>query len=207
MHYYGARGVDLFFAISGILICTRLPEEEHIDGIIDIKRFYIRRLFRIQPAALAYLATISLMMALQAFSRTPKDVLYSALMVRNYFPLRTTPGDWYTAHFWSLAVEEHFYLLLPGFLVVFRQRRVAILVFVLLILEAWRIIVLDHAQLQFGNLGMRTDLAALGILLSVLAALLLRRPWVRSNWERFSCAVGRDFGGCCCLDLVAFPKG
>jgi peptidoglycan/LPS O-acetylase OafA/YrhL len=50
---YGGYGVYLFFAISGLLITTRILEEEEICGYFDIRRFYIRRIFRIQPAALA----------------------------------------------------------------------------------------------------------------------------------------------------------
>ena len=56
---FGGYGVNLFFAISGLLITTRILEEEHILGRFDIKRFYIRRLFRIQPAAMFYLAVIA----------------------------------------------------------------------------------------------------------------------------------------------------
>src|SRR5438309_1226291 len=55
-HEYGRLGVDLFFAISGMLICTRLLEEEAALGQISLKGFYIRRFFRILPPAFAYLA-------------------------------------------------------------------------------------------------------------------------------------------------------
>src|ERR1700731_4331889 len=54
--YIGGYGGSLFFAISGILITTRILEEESLCGFFDIKKFYIRRIFRIQPAAWAYLA-------------------------------------------------------------------------------------------------------------------------------------------------------
>jgi peptidoglycan/LPS O-acetylase OafA/YrhL len=186
IHWEGGHGVDLFFAISGILICTRLLEEEQLNGAINLKAFYIRRLFRIQPAALVYLAVISLLMVFQALDRAPKDVLFAALMVRNYLPFDQSPHAWYTKHFWSLAVEEHFYLLLPGFLFLVRKNRIAILGAIVFMLAIWRAIVLEHVQLQFGwSLNLRTDLAVGGILLASLVALLLRNPDVRGWMHRW----------------------
>ncbi len=49
IHFVGTLGVDLFFAISGILICSRLLDEELRHGSISLKGFYIRRTFRIFP--------------------------------------------------------------------------------------------------------------------------------------------------------------
>jgi peptidoglycan/LPS O-acetylase OafA/YrhL len=181
IHWEGGYGVELFFAISGILICTRLLEEERLEGAIHLKSFYIRRVFRIQPAAFAYLAVISLLMIFQTIDRAPKDVLYAALMLRNYLPLHQSPHAWYTEHFWSLAVEEHFYLLLPSFLFLIRRHRIAILGAILFAQGIWRVAVLDHPRLQIGwHQNFRTDLAVGGILLGALFALLLRLPQVRA---------------------------
>jgi peptidoglycan/LPS O-acetylase OafA/YrhL len=178
----GDRGVQLFFALSGILICSRLLDEEEVRGRIDIKGFYIRRVCRIQPAALAYLAVVSGLMMLNVITRAPKEVSSAVLLVRNILPLHASMSAWYTAHYWSLSVEEHFYLLLPGFLVLSRKFRLWLLAPVVLLLEIWRYIVLVHPQLQFGwNLVFRTDMAVQGILLAALAALLLRRLDVK-DW-------------------------
>jgi peptidoglycan/LPS O-acetylase OafA/YrhL len=188
IHYYGARGVDLFFALSGILICSRLLEEEQIRGRIDIKGFYLRRVFRIQPAAWAYLAFVGALMLFHAIGGGPKDLLYSVLLVRNVLPLHPALESWYTAHYWSLSVEEHFYLLLPGFLLLFRRYRIWVMAATVVLLEVWRNIVFRHPSLQFGwLLEFRTDLAVEGILLAALVALLLRRSevlaWLR-RWLR-----------------------
>ena len=56
---FGALGVILFFAISGVLISTRILEEEDLSGRFHIKLFYIRRFFRIQPAAWAFLVVVA----------------------------------------------------------------------------------------------------------------------------------------------------
>jgi peptidoglycan/LPS O-acetylase OafA/YrhL len=55
----GHHGVDLFFAISGLLICSRLLDEEKKFGHISLRGFYVRRAFRILPPALLFLAVIA----------------------------------------------------------------------------------------------------------------------------------------------------
>src|SRR5258708_16736007 len=60
----GALGVDIFFGISGFLICTRLLQEEQKQGRISLKNFYIRRGFRILPPYLFFLSILSLILTL-----------------------------------------------------------------------------------------------------------------------------------------------
>jgi peptidoglycan/LPS O-acetylase OafA/YrhL len=107
-------GVDVFFAISGYLICSLLLKEKSIDGTIDLPAFYRRRAFRILPALIGYLAAIG---TLREAGILPTvsigELLSSLLFVRNYFD-----GSWYTGHFWSLAIEEHFYIFVPVMLMV-----------------------------------------------------------------------------------------
>jgi peptidoglycan/LPS O-acetylase OafA/YrhL len=171
----GDRGVQLFFALSGFLICTRLLREESRFGAISLRSFYVRRLCRIQPAALTYLALVSLLMLSGAIPRAWSAVAGAALMIRNFFPVRAT--NWQTAHFWSLAVEEHFYLFLPGFLVLCRRYRMAILSALVMLFEVWRLVVLQTPRLRgFAPLVyLRTDMVIGGILLGGVFALALRK--------------------------------
>jgi peptidoglycan/LPS O-acetylase OafA/YrhL len=84
----GGDGVEMFFALSGILICSRLLKEETKLGAISLRSFYTRRLFRIQPAALSYLAILSLVMLWQGrFAAEWGNLAGGALMVRNFLPL------------------------------------------------------------------------------------------------------------------------
>lgn len=183
----GGHGVELFFALSGFLICTRLLREETSSGSISLKSFYTRRLFRIQPAALTYLAVVVLLGSAGVIALYLRGVFGAALMIRNLWPPPPAPGYWYTAHFWSLAVEEHFYLLLPGFLVLCRRRRLAILSLAIIGLEIWRFIVFAHPALQqFGILiYLRTDVVLDDILLGSLFAVALTRVSFRSLAERW----------------------
>jgi peptidoglycan/LPS O-acetylase OafA/YrhL len=196
-----SRGVQLFFALSGFLICTRMLREEERVGSISLRSFYTRRLFRIQPAALAYLFVIVVLNLTGVVPHFWPGVVAAVLMIRNIWPLALKPGYWYTAHFWSLAVEEHFYLLLPGFLILFRRSRLTIMLGAELTLEIWRIVVLNSPRLQTGlswQLIQRTDMAIEGILVgSVFAialtnvrlmrfAMLYLRPWVAVLYTAFA---------------------
>lgn len=184
---YGDRGVQLFFAISGILICSRLLEEQRVHGSISMRSFYIRRLFRIQPAAIVMLAAVYLLALLGVFHVSVGAMLASLLSYRNFFnaaDAKTLAGDRYTVHFWSLAVEEHFYLLLPAILVFFRRRAVPVLVVLSAVFLLWPPVAhklgFTAAQLSY----QRTDLALQDLLVPALLAVLLTRPVFRERMIR-----------------------
>jgi peptidoglycan/LPS O-acetylase OafA/YrhL len=117
---FGAHGVDVFFGLSGFLITRRLLEEKAARGDIHLGGFYVRRAFRILPPYLLYLVAVGLLGAAGVLGVGRLEWWSSALFFRNYLPelsSSSTGGGWYTAHFWSLAVEEHFYLLWPALLI------------------------------------------------------------------------------------------
>jgi peptidoglycan/LPS O-acetylase OafA/YrhL len=124
-------------------------------------------------------------MVFGVLNRDFSGVVFAASLVRNYFPLHGSVNGWYTGHFWSLSVEEHFYLLFPSLLVIFRKYRVSILVVLICVLKVWQLLVDKHRFLQFGWApAYRTDIAVTGILLAASVALLLIRPRVRA-WCQF----------------------
>ena len=97
----GWVGVDLFFVLSGFLVSGLLFDEHAKTGTIDPLRFLIRRGWKIYPAFYVFvLVAIRLDNA-----HTPKQLLSELFFLQSYIP-----GVW--QHTWSLAVEEHFYLLL-----------------------------------------------------------------------------------------------
>jgi peptidoglycan/LPS O-acetylase OafA/YrhL len=128
---YGGYGVYLFFAISGFLITTRILEEEKLCGVFNIGRFYIRRLFRIQPAALAYLAVVAGLMLIGLGSRDGYvetwHSWFAALLLFTNFTFHVADAPRLTGHFWTLAVEEHFYILLSLSLLLFKRHRAWVL--------------------------------------------------------------------------------
>jgi peptidoglycan/LPS O-acetylase OafA/YrhL len=105
----GQFGVTLFFFLSGYLITTLLRREFMRDGTIKLKAFYLRRMVRIIPPmylAIALGAVCSWAGLIYELDFT--GLGYDLLFLTNYFPVSGTPIG-----LWSLAVEEHFYLLFP----------------------------------------------------------------------------------------------
>jgi peptidoglycan/LPS O-acetylase OafA/YrhL len=103
--YLGAFGVRVFFVISGYLITRLLLEERQRNGKISLQAFYIRRCFRIFPAAFAVIA-ITALLSPQARPELPWALTYTM----SYHFNRSTE---LFGHLWSLSVEEQFYLLWP----------------------------------------------------------------------------------------------
>ena len=105
--FMGSVGVDIFFVISGFLISGLLFED--LPSRIRVRRFYLRRSFKMLPQ---YLAVVLVSMAVLFFSAPselhPLGVLSYFLLFQNYIaPIGLL------AHLWSIAVEEHFYILYP----------------------------------------------------------------------------------------------
>jgi peptidoglycan/LPS O-acetylase OafA/YrhL len=105
-------GVNIFFVISGFLITLLLLKEETKSGTISLKGFYIRRVIRIFPVYYFTLLVYFGLQLLNVFYLTPTSWITSITYTK-YFNFNNDPGDWETGHFWSLSVEEHFYLIWP----------------------------------------------------------------------------------------------
>ena len=136
---HGGSGVAVFFAISGFLICHLLLEEHDQTGSIDLARFYLRRCVRIMPAYYVALVGVTLIAALGAIRLDNPQLMSCLLFYRNYMPLGMDEASgYYTAHFWSLSVEAHFYLMWP-LIVAFLPRRAGRIAFMLAIgVLIWR---------------------------------------------------------------------
>jgi peptidoglycan/LPS O-acetylase OafA/YrhL len=185
-HQVGWAGVDLFFAISGLLICSRLLEEEQLNGKISLRDFYVRRVFRILPAAYAFLAVALFLGLLHQVPYSIPATLAAVLMVRNYWGAFSgvLPNELYTDHFWSLSVEEHFYLLLPGILV-FVKRRTLLLLFLTGISYAWFTRFVLYGQITNGLVLSRTDLRIHGLLFPAVLAIALSQPYWRAVGKKW----------------------
>lgn len=122
----GGFGVTIFFFLSGYLITTLLRREVGRTGDVDVVAFYKRRAWRILPPMYLCLAvaTIFGLLGVTATDPSARAVLFQALHLTN-FMLVLDPGAGVpdgTFAYWSLAIEEHFYLVYP-FVAMFLLRR------------------------------------------------------------------------------------
>lgn len=111
---YGGLGVDLFFVLSGFLVSGLLFREYQSTGQARVGRFLLRRAFKIYPPFYVFLIVSVLLRLQRGDMLTRLDVLCEALFVQNY-----GPHVW--SHTWSLAVEEHFYILLALIVLVLQR--------------------------------------------------------------------------------------
>jgi peptidoglycan/LPS O-acetylase OafA/YrhL len=168
---YGSFGVDIFFGISGLLITKLLLEERDQAGAISLKGFYTRRAFRILPPCFAYLAVVGLSVGF----KTPWEFLGSVFFFRNYMP--GVLGGWATGHLWSLAIEEHFYLIWPALLIwLGRRRGAAGAAWLGIGIALWRVAVANNhwtETLIAVPVHFRTDLRLDSLLWGAVAAFVL----------------------------------
>lgn len=120
-------GVTVFFFLSGFLITKLLLNEFAKDKTINIVNFYGRRVFRIvPPLALVLIVTYTLTaLGILIGFASIKSFLAQFFYFANYYSLFFGPDNKIpsgTAVFWSLAVEEHFYLVFPGILLLMLRK-------------------------------------------------------------------------------------
>lgn len=119
-------GVRIFFVLSGFLITSLLLNERDATGRISIRGFYERRIARIVPASYLYIAAIGVLTALQV-TRVPLGsflaaVTYTVNIPRLWGHAAASMQAVEFGHFWTLSIEEQFYLFWPGMLVFLGNR-------------------------------------------------------------------------------------
>ena len=124
----GGFGVTIFFFLSGYLITTLLRQETLKYGMVSLRSFYIRRAFRILPPMYITLAVTYLLVWAKLASGPAGFLgfLSALLYVNNYYSLLahspTLPIG--ATILWSLAIEEHFYLIFPFVYRAFLRNRI-----------------------------------------------------------------------------------
>ena len=115
----GWVGVDLFFVLSGFLVSGLLFKQHKKEGRIGPVNFLVRRAFKIYPAFWVFLAASAAYFAFMQVDSYWSKFWNEALFITNY----TYNGDRFWRHTWSLAVEEHFYIMLPILLLAIQRDR------------------------------------------------------------------------------------
>jgi peptidoglycan/LPS O-acetylase OafA/YrhL len=113
---FGGFGVLTFFAISGFVITTVLLKEKNEKGLIDLKKFYLRRFFRIIPALFLYLFVLFILNKVYDLNISKMDFV-SHLFFFDNIPHSVShlniSRSWYLGHLWTLTIEQQFYLIYP----------------------------------------------------------------------------------------------
>lgn len=129
----GGLGVTIFFFVSGFIITRLLLGEIATTGRLDLRAFYIRRMFRLAPAMVVFIAICYVAMAALGVTISSASVAAALLYVANYHTIYSAEPALDTfavisplAVLWSLSVEEHFYLVFPAVLVLFRKSPAAL---------------------------------------------------------------------------------
>lgn len=173
----GAYGVDLFFALSAYLITSLLLRERAVTGTIDLRGFYLRRILRIWPLYLsfvAFAAVVGKFFPAQQLGRS--YVLGFTLMAGNWiYVLHGLPHS-FAIPLWTVSIEEQFYLSWPLALRKATPQRIALIAVGLLLLahglRAWMVATGATANAMEYNTFTRLDPIALGILVALVADLL-----------------------------------
>jgi peptidoglycan/LPS O-acetylase OafA/YrhL len=170
---YGALGVHVFFVLSGYLITSLLLREYERSSTISLRDFYIRRAFRIFPAAFVFLAVVIVLYWHQMrWYHVAAAVFYAANM--------DIARPWIFGHLWSLSIEEQFYLLWPFAIKKWQSHKTAILLCVLVATPVFWV-GLHAFKVRNGLLGSLpayADQLAIGCLLAIFAP---RLPKIRGS--------------------------
>ena len=187
----GGLGVSIFFVISGFLITTLLCGEFDRTGSISLHEFYIRHAFRILPVFYVVLG-LGVVAVATGLIGDGLDADATASQFLHYFNFYAISHDGYsivpgTGVYWSLAIEEHFYVVFP---VVFlwmsrrtwsRTRQGAVLLVLCALVLVWRIVLVYAHDVDEVRTYLGTDTRVDGLLFGCAAALIANPAFLRTG--------------------------
>jgi peptidoglycan/LPS O-acetylase OafA/YrhL len=196
---WGWVGVDLFFALSGFLITGILFDAKGCDGFF--RNFYARRTLRIMPLYFGFLFFIVVMNQLHCIFYpwiSLDDLVWLVSYTYNFGVVFTGRNIGGLLHYWSLAVEEHFYLLWPLAVWALRRRTLMRLCLTVAAVSSLLrvIVVLSGAWPGSAAVVVITPCRLDGLLAGSFVALAWRDP---SDWAGLQRYVGRLVLGSGCL--------
>lgn len=183
----GGLGVYVFFVISGYLITRLLFLEKKSDGYINIPAFYFKRVVRLYPAILFY--TIFVIISYYFLNididwiQPLSSIFYFANYLYAYREIHHLSSSVMPfGIFWSLSVEEHFYLIFPFVFIFSRAKPLVLVGFSLFVCVAsliWRVYFASFNPEFLGTevIYMRTDFRADAIAYGVMLAAICESSW------------------------------
>lgn len=192
----GGLGVTIFFFLSGYLITTLLRMEYDRSERVDFRQFYLRRVLRIFPPFYLVLAIATGLTAAGVIrgELNPAAVLSQLFYLNNYYVLATGTFDGFapgTGIYWSLAVEEHFYLVFPFAYLGLRRlfpdgrRQAIVLGLACALVLLWRCILVyglgSSEERTYIATDTRIDSILFGCILAIVANPMLDKPRIASR--------------------------
>jgi len=163
----GGLGVTIFFFLSGFLITTLLRGEYEQHDAINLRHFWIRRILRILPPFYTVLiVSLGLSWLIDPPGTLyPPAVMSQLLQYTNYWVIdHGFPGQPRgTGVYWSLAVEEHFYLVFPWLYIAMQRAKLALrsqalcLWVLCAVVLLWRLYLVSHAHVSLNRTYMASD--------------------------------------------------
>ena len=196
---HGWLGVDLFFVLSGFLITGILLDSREKPDYF--KNFYMRRFLRIMPLYFTVIAICWLL-----YPQDHRYLLLSAGFLANVYYVFGLEQPHGSGVLWSLAVEEHFYLVWPCLVKVCSRRTITLIALAIVagipFVRVWALHAgFDRVNEIYVYTWTRCDGLALGALMAI---------WVRSRWADRRNSLRLAAGLCCAslvLTLVGIPYG
>jgi peptidoglycan/LPS O-acetylase OafA/YrhL len=182
-------GVLAFFVLSGFLITRLIIAEERETNTVSLKRFYVRRSFRIFPAFYAYWLFWVIFATSRHHALNGPQTLSAFLYVSNYYQALFGDPNNGLSHAWSLGVEEQFYLLWPFAFLLLRNngRRFTALVILIPLLWVYREALIHVVHVNQRYIYEAFDTRVDHILIGCLLAVALECGRFTGLW-RIACA-------------------
>ena len=199
---YGYLGVELFFLLSGFIICYALPRDYIFKR--DVKTFLLKRFVRIEPPyVLSIVAIIILNKIAQSFNAIPFSFSFSNFLLHLGYLNNWGFGEYYNVVYWTLGIEFQFYLLIALLFPLLNSRSNTALWFVFIFLFLLSFVDLKGVQVIFSYLpifctGFLVFLYRFKKSISLPVYLLtttvfLALIWYKLNFAAFACIIAGLF--------------
>jgi peptidoglycan/LPS O-acetylase OafA/YrhL len=176
---HGWLGVDLFFVLSGFLITGILLDSREKPNYF--RNFYARRFLRIIPLYYTVIAVMWL-----CYGGPARYFVLSYLFLANFASAFRANVPHGAGVFWSLAVEEHFYLLWPLLVRILSRRNLALFAFGVVVFVPTLRLWAESARISYEAIYSYSYFRFDGLALGALLAIWVRTPWAN---QRTSCGM------------------
>ena len=187
----GPLGVNIFFVLSGFLIHNLSAREIRKTGTFNWKMFYLRRVLRIFPCFYLYIGTLLVLTSSGLLALTWQMLLAASTFSLNYRHLWDPTGEILDyvviGHYWTLALEEQFYLTWPLLILLFMRRKLLpVLVVILVAAPFVRLAFYFLTPGSRGYLGSMFHTGFDAIAAGVLLGEMMARPALRATLLRLA---------------------